>query len=173
MLKQEDAIRIEKIEYGRSSRNGKLRSQKVFIYKCQCGAEIRSQQTHLKVHSGKCIRCAQFNEPFKATYNEMIKSCSRRNIDHTISYEDFIEFTKILKCHYCMTNIIWSPHTKSNNEEIKGSRSYKLDRMNNDVGYHKDNCVVCCKRCNEGKSNKFSYLEWFGMTKFLRDRHNG
>lgn len=172
MLKPENAIRVETIQYGRSKRNGKLRSQKVYIYSCSCGAEIRSQQSHIKRHSGKCVKCAQFNEPFMAMYNELIKSCQRRIIDITISYEDFLKFTKIENCHYCVTDIVWHPHTKNNNIEIKGSRSYKLDRMNND-GYHIDNCVVCCRRCNEGKSNKFSYEEWFNMTKYFRDIKNG
>ncbi len=170
MLKPENAIRVETIQYGKSKKNGKLRSQKIYIYVCNCGTEVRSQRSHLKKHSGKCARCAQFNKPFMATYNELIKSCQKRTIDMTISYEDFLKFTKEENCHYCSANITWHPHTKRNSIEIKGSRAYKLDRMNNDVGYHIDNCVVCCKRCNEGKSNKFSYEEWFGMTKFLRDQ---
>jgi hypothetical protein len=173
MLNKEDAIRIETISYGKSIKNGKLRSQKVFIFQCGCGSEIRSQQTHLKVHSGKCVKCAQFNEPFMAAFNEMVKSCLKRKIDISIFYEDFIEFTKTDRCHYCSTAITWHPHTKKNSKDVKGARSYKLDRMDNNVGYHKNNCVVCCKRCNQGKSNDFSYEEWFGMTQYLRKKHNG
>jgi hypothetical protein len=169
MLEIKDAIKVETIQYGRSKRNNKLRSQKVYFFKCHCGAEIRSQRSHLKIHSGKCTKCAQFNEPFKSTYNELLKSSIRRGIEVSISYEDFLEFTKIHNCHYCGNKITWHPHTKRNSKDVKGSRAYKLDRMNNDIGYHKNNCVVCCKRCNEAKSNEYTYEEWFGMTKYFRD----
>lgn len=173
MLKKEDAIRIELIPYGNTLRNGTQRTYKAYIYRCECGKEIRSQLTHLKKHSGKCTNCAQFGDPFRSMYNELLKSCERRNLAISISYEQFVNFTKIYQCHYCNTPINWSAHTKHKKQDIKGSRAYKLDRMNNDIGYHLDNCVVCCKRCNEGKSNDFSYEEWFGMTKYLRDLNNG
>ncbi len=168
MLLKENALRIEKVSYGLSIRNGKPRHQTVYIFMCECGSEVRSQAQYLERHSGKCVKCAQFNDPFRAAYNELIKTCLRRNKDINITYEDFLKFTKIVRCHYCHSKIQWHPHTKHAGKDILGSRSYKLDRMNNDIGYMKDNCVVCCKRCNEGKSNDFTYEEWYGMTEFLR-----
>lgn len=36
-------------------------------------------------------------------------------------------------------------------------------------GYTKKNCVLCCKRCNGGKSNLFNYQEWRNMTKYFRE----
>jgi len=170
MLHAKDAIKIEQVEYGQTKRNGKIRTQKLYFFKCSvCGSEIKSQHQHLKKHSGKCVKCAQFNDPFRTTYNEMVKAAANRDITVTMSYEEFLPFTKIYKCHYCWSEIKWFPHTKSNMEDVKGSRAYKLDRMNNDLGYHKDNCVVCCFRCNSAKSNKFTYEEWFGMTAYFRN----
>jgi hypothetical protein len=90
-----------------------------------------------------------------------------------ITYEDFMVFTKVNKCHYCHGAVNWYPHTKLNGKEVPGSRSYKLDRKDNKLGYSTENCVVCCKRCNEGKSGDFTYEEWYGMTAFLRNKITG
>lgn len=168
MLEKDKALRVEKIFYGKNLRSGKMRSQKVYFYRCHCGAEIRSQASHLKKHSGKCVSCAQFNDPYKAAYNELVKNCGRRNIHLTIKYEDFLNFTKIDKCHYCYGLISWKPHTKHKGSIVDGSRSYKLDRMNNDVGYNLENCVVCCWKCNSAKGNRYTYNEWFQMTSIFR-----
>ncbi len=51
----------------------------------------------------------------------------------------------------------------------KTSGSTFLDRKDNDVGYIFDNVVSCCWRCNDAKSNAYTYLEWFNMTKYFRD----
>lgn len=70
-------------------------------------------------------------------------------------------FTKIKVCHYCWDEIVWKEHD---------ARRYNLDRKDNRQGYSAENCVVCCSRCNMGKSNMFSYDEWYGMTSYLRYR---
>ena len=151
--------------------NGKKRKQKVYIFNCSvCGCEIRSQIQHLPKHSGKCVRCSQFNDPFRAAYNELIRNCERRKHEITLTYEEFFQFTKIDKCHYCGVKIMWYPHTKNNGKEVSGSRSYKLDRMNNDLGYTNANCVVCCWKCNSSKGNRFTYEEWYGMTAYFRNK---
>jgi hypothetical protein len=170
MLKAEDALRIEDSYYGKADQDGNRRSYKLYVYECACGAKIGSQSQHLKKHSGKCVSCSQFNDPFRAAYNELVKCCARRLMAIDIAYEDFLIFTKTTKCHYCYSPIFWYPHTKLNGKEVAGSRSYKLDRMNNDIGYLKSNCVVCCKRCNEGKSGDFTYEEWHGMTAYFRSK---
>ena len=172
MLDKKDAIRVDVVEYGESLRFGKFRKQKVYIFLCvECKSEIRSQGQHLIKHSGKCVSCSQFNDPYRASYNELIRTCERRDREISLTYEDFLTFTKISECHYCRSKIIWHPHTKKNGREVLGSRSYKLDRMDNNLGYTKINCVVCCWKCNSAKGNKYTYEEWYGMTAFLRNKN--
>jgi hypothetical protein len=33
------------------------------------------------------------------------------------------------------------------------------------------NTVACCKRCNYGKGDRFTFDEWYGMTRYLREQH--
>ena len=61
-----------------------------------------------------------------------------------MTFSEFLEFTKIDKCHYCGNQITWTSH-RHNREIYHG---YNLDRKDNDDGYTKDNCVVCCEVCN-------------------------
>lgn len=72
---------------------------------------------------------------------------------------------KITECHYCQAALPVRPEfwgQGSNNQ------SYNLDRMDNSKGYHVDNLVVACVRCNYGKKDLFTYEEWYGMTEYLR-----
>lgn len=170
MLDKKDAIRIDKVEYGLPRKSGTRRTQKVYIFNCkECAKEIRSQIQYLSKHTGKCVCCAQFNDPFRAAYNELLRSCQRRKHNITLTYEEFYEFTKIKNCHYCLDVINWFPHTKNNGKDVNGSRSYKLDRTDNNLGYTKQNCVVCCWKCNQGKGDRYTYEEWFAMTRYFRN----
>jgi hypothetical protein len=76
-----------------------------------------------------------------------------------LSFEEFLEFTKIKNCHYCDNSIVWDEHN--------GWR-INLDRKNNTLPYTKENCVVCCKLCNYSKSDKYTYEEWKAMTDALK-----
>jgi hypothetical protein len=69
----------------------------------------------------------------------------------------------VLRCHYCWADIQWVSHNQHG-----GSLRYNLDRADNKYGYTLKNCVVCCPRCNQGKSNSFTYDEWWKMTECFR-----
>lgn len=89
-------------------------------------------------------------KPFQSLYNWFlqIEKYRKKKVGINISFDDFVEFTKITKCHYCGDYIIW----KQFREQGK-SMSYNLDRINNSIDYTKENCVVCCWKCNKIKSN--------------------
>jgi hypothetical protein len=61
----------------------------------------------------------------------------------TLTYEEFVEFMAVNECYYCGDAI----------DRNAQSYAYFLDRKSNDIGYTKDNCVVCCSPCNYIKSN--------------------
>lgn len=163
MLLKEKAIRIENIKRDNTT-------YRIYVYKCtDCDKELKIQVQTLKRHSGKCTRCVQRGEPYKALYNELIKNSKRRNIEFSLSFNEFLEYTKEYSCHYCYNEIKWNPFTKDNEGNIL-SRAYNLDRKDSSKGYIKENCVVCCWRCNQTKNNVYSYEEWFGMTSYFRNK---
>ncbi len=56
------------------------------------------------------------------------------------------------KCYYCGIE----PRQKVGDIQYNG-----IDRLNNDDGYHIENCLACCKVCNRGKGTMSSeeYVE--------------
>lgn len=56
--------------------------------------------------------------------------------------------------------INWAKHSTDAGTEHENN-GYHLDRKNTNNPYSLENCVVCCNRCNYGKSNMFSYDEWY------------
>lgn len=140
-LKEENAIRTE-YHFTKSGR--KLL---VYIYNCKdCGKEIRPRQQQLKNCTGKCQSCCHKIEKFKVRFNFLKERCKQGNIKRSLSFNDYLEFTKINNCYYCNIEIDWTTKTHS-----YGGKAYYLDRKNSNIGYTKENCVVCCSQCNRMK----------------------
>lgn len=129
--------------------------------------------------SGYCKKCSDLKkingidrlkhttakEPYLALFNSLLKTCKEKNKTISLTFEEFKTFTNESKCYYCFEPIKWAKHNLLKN----GSR-YNLDRIDNNKGYILSNLVVCCWRCNNSKGNRYSFAEWFGMTKFFRDK---
>lgn len=167
MLLKENAIRKEK------EVNGKNRYY-LYIFKCNdCDKELRVSGGSLKTHSGKCRRCTQLKTPYLYIYNEL-KGHRRKDVDFTITFEEFTEKIKNNYCHYCDDTLIFEKNSRNWGET--NSRSHKLDRKNNDLGYTNDNTVCCCWDCNRLKSNRYSYDEFLLFSPILKkirtDRKN-
>jgi hypothetical protein len=101
--------------------------------------------------------------PYESLYRVLVRS-AKTSLSHTLTYEEFVEFTSIGECHYCGTPVGWAKH----NVAYRRSR-YNLDRKDNNVGYTKANCVVCCKRCNRSKSDAFTYEQWLLIGQLMRN----
>lgn len=69
-------------------------------------------------------------------------SAKDREIEWNLQYNDFIRFWGV-ECSYCGANI----------------NTIGLDRINNNLGYEKNNVVPCCKICNYAKGI-LTQLEW-------------
>ena len=87
-----------------------------------------------------------------------------RSLDVTLSFRKFLGLTRITKCHYCGGHIRWSVYA------TKGtSFGYNLDRKDNTRGYHIDNVVVCCGRCNRVKGDNLTYDEMLLLSPALQE----
>ena len=128
---------------------------------CDCGKEVVKCASPLKRKHVKSCGClynarriqVKGHRPFEWLYKTIISKSIKRNIEVALTFDDFLEFTKIKQCHYCGCPIEWADRTHC----VTGR--YNLDRKDNNTGYTKDNCVVCCKECNYAKRNLFTYDE--------------
>lgn len=89
----------------------------------------------------------------------MKRGASRLGKVFTLTFENFLEFTEISECFYCGAPVPWVPYR---------SNRYNLDRKVNDIGYTRENCVVCCWSCNRLKSAEFTFEEMLLLAPALR-----
>ena len=82
-----------------------------------------------------------------------------------ISYEEILEKLVIsrLLCNYCKKKV------KVLFEEVRDTKQWTLDRIDNDLGHTKDNTIICCLKCNLERrcldSNKFEFTKQLKITK--------
>ena len=143
----------------------------VWLCECACGTRRGVLMPSLTSgHSRSCgcssadyIRTKRRLRPFEAVYRSLLRGAVKSGQSVALSYEEFLCFVAVNECHYCCGAVEWKEYLQS------GSRvPYNLDRKNNDLGYSVLNCVVCCKRCNFGKADRFSYEEWVEIGKTIR-----
>ena len=79
-------------------------------------------------------RIAYYQGP-KGKYREYKASARQRKIEWKLTHKDFKKIWQ-RPCIYCGTEI----------------KTIGVDRINNSLGYTKENCVPCCTRCNKMKS---------------------
>jgi len=119
--------------------------KKELFYSCTSALNLATRR------NSKCDSCSKRGRPssnkgvpFKGLYNHVVYISKNRNIGNSLTFGEFLEFTKIDKCHYCGNQVTWNAHRHSG----KVYHGYNLDRKDNDDGYTKNNCVVCCDVCN-------------------------
>lgn len=157
----------------------KIRQKTKVICK-DCGKELFVRNDYLKMHKGRCQRCAKlynwYNDEyvkkcseshkgkenlyrrlptgeanFNGLYGSYKRSAQARGIEFQLSVETFRILTKG-NCYYCGVEPNQKYDEKSNKWIITGYWIYNgVDRKNDDVGYTDDNCVSCCKICNYAK----------------------
>lgn len=148
-------------------RHGTRSGNSVWLCRCDCGTERAFPSTSLKSDVISCGCRARDNwrrlRPYEALYRRMKRDNTGclRTLPFTLTYDEFVSFTAHNQCFYCHSAIQWKDYSS-------GGYGYNLDRCDNDKGYHKENLVVCCKRCNMGKRDTFTFDEWFGMTAYFR-----
>lgn len=136
---------------------------------CKCGGEIITLGKSLKHGNTQSCGCFQKEQQLKALngntfrrkrpyewlYSILLRNAKKIHKECQLSYNDFLHFTQISKCHYCGDEITWSKYRG----HIDSSHGYFLDRRDNNIGYTNENCVVCCSLCNHIKGGFLSHDE--------------
>lgn len=137
------------VKYGKSKVRWSIR--------CVCGKEkiVSSGNFGENRRTGGCRSCANRRRalPYQTIYKKMRNHATSRGLEIAISFEEFVEFTKVTSCSYCGADIKWSQRTGK-------STAYNLDRIDCARGYTKDNVVVACPLCNRTRSNSFTVEEF-------------
>lgn len=129
----------------------------MWLCQCECGNKTSVTGNRLKAGRSKSCGCykqdIQRGRPYGWLYTKLRHNAKNSKRSCELTYEEFLQFTTIIQCHYCGATINWIPH--HHNE----SGCYFLDRKDNTAGYIKENCVVCCSLCNLIKGKTLSYEE--------------
>ena len=125
-----------------------------------------SHTTQLDILSNLNIEKGEKNK-YTLLFNSHIKSkiCSYRQQDilkKKLNENNFVTFETViqllmdsqLKCHYCSQEIFILY------EQVRESKQWSLDRINNDIGHNKGNLVIACLECNlkRRRTNKDAFM---------------
>jgi hypothetical protein len=93
------------------------------------------------------------------------RQAKNRSYCFDIDLDFFLQITKE-ECHYCGTE----PCQSTNYPNVNGQYVYNgIDRIRNEEGYIKENCVPCCGICNQMKM-ALGYEEFLRYIKLIYNR---
>lgn len=81
-------------------------------------------------------KARDYQQTPKAKYYKYAYYAEKRGFSWKLTFEDFMDFWN-KDCYYCGDLI----------------QTVGIDRINNDIGYTKLNCISCCAFCNIAKNN--------------------
>lgn len=149
----------------------KEKKRSYYVCKCDCGGFSKPiEGAKIKNGSAKSCGCRSFigikrklNRSFGETIRRKLLSnykcnAKKRKLSFNLNEEDFFYMTKE-KCFYCNKEPSRILYRKGYNETYTFNG---IDRLNNNIGYEKTNCVPCCTFCNrqKGAMNKDDFLDW-------------
>lgn len=104
----------------------------------------------------------------KEVWYDYIRRCRLREQSFKLSYEEFKSLI-VKHCTYCGAP---PSNIKRKKQWGKGKFYYNgIDRKDSSIGYTSDNCVPCCAKCNQVKTNVLSFEEMrVAMAAILKDR---
>lgn len=130
---------------------------KIFKCTCDCGNIVYARINNLNSGRTKSCGClwkeTRRKEKGESAFNSLHysyrKDAECRNIIFKLSKEEFKLMTKG-NCYYCDIK----PKNKFHQLGQYGEYIYNgIDRVDSSLGYIKENCVSCCKRCNQAKND--------------------
>lgn len=128
--------------------NEKGNQARKWLCKCDCGNTIvfnTYRLTHGRVTNCGCKRKNK-KRFFYYTWYDYKDNAKCRGILFNLTKDDFVTLIQS-NCYYCGTKP----------KSVNG-----IDRVDNNRGYEKDNCVSCCHKCNRAKLNKSleDFINW-------------
>lgn len=140
------------------------REKKAYECLCDCGKTVYARGWALKSGRHASCGCAG-RDPLlpdhmaakNNIYSNYKKAAKKRGYEFLLSKEEFIELISGA-CHYCGT--IGS--LASSAAAHKDFRHNGVDRVDNSIGYLKENTVSCCAACNRSKGvlGLEAWAEW-------------
>lgn len=150
---------------------------KKYICKCDCGGLTTASAYCLRIGRHKSCQCGNHNPRpnRRLSYDVAIKrriyknykrAAKNRGYCFDLTEEQFFDIIS-QNCAYCGYPPMMEYHEKNNHHRYFVYNG--VDRVNNSIGYTKENVVACCKICNNSKST-LSVDAW--KTWILRVYHN-
>lgn len=150
------------------------RNYTVWKCRCDCGNELSVSIGSLISNNTRSCGCLKAETSKisgkkntigfgKAAENRLVymykRGAKRRNLSWEILKEDFLCLTK-KNCYYCgeSPSMVMGKHSHLNGNIIYNG----VDRLNNKIGYTKENCVPCCNLCNITKRST-DYTEFIQL----------
>ena len=152
--------RLKVIGEAKSVKSGNSQASR-WLCKCDCGEEKIIRQDALS--RGGTISCGCYTKDrvtkpkgvasFNLLLSNYKKSAKKRNISWELSDEDV---KKIISenCNYCGAEPKEYNRSSQKNKTNGNILANGIDRVDNEKGYVKENCVPCCSYCNSIKNNK-------------------
>jgi hypothetical protein len=158
-----------------------------WLCRCVCGVEKPVRGHSLLSNNSKSCGCKLFEimsgtitksdnlRARRAIYNNYVGAARRRGHEFEITFEEFSVLLSS-KCHYCgqEPSTLWPDHYAKRAPAYYQPKVFLyngVDRVDNFIGYTKDNCVPACKICNRSK-NETPVNEWLAWAKRLYEFQN-
>ncbi len=127
-------------------------------------ARIINQERTANARNITSLRAS--NKKYKLTDKGRYKTAQleARRSDHSfnIGFKDFVALLRE-PCYYC------------NELEVIPNYGYRLDRIENSMGYSLENVVPCCGPCNKIRGDRLSFIETIvamkAVTEFRKSLH--
>lgn len=133
-----------------------------WLCECNCGKEVVVDGNSLETGATKSCGCsrrfAKGEAAFRGVFRRTKTSAKKRGHEFKLTEKDVKEIHS-KPCFYCGQ----TPLSEAIYERCYGTYIYNgIDRVDNSIGYIKENCVSCCKDCNIGKGTKTvtEFYEW-------------
>lgn len=127
----------------RREKNNK-HGQPMWLCKCDCGNQKIVLGLSLRSKKTKSCGCLKVNNlrPLKYIMHNYVKCANDRKLCFGLTLDEFHNLIKS-NCHYCGCAPQQKRRAGKHIMTING-----IDRINNNIGYIKNNVVSCCKVCN-------------------------